>query len=65
MASTTHNLPAQYRAKAQDARERAKATTDDTARQKLLNDADLWDRMAAYEEAHPTAVVPRYYPPPD
>jgi len=50
---------ATYRARARMAREQAAASTDGKIRQKLLDTAALWDRMAEYEEqrlprqAHP------------
>ena len=56
------NRPSQYRAKAQEARERAASETDDSTRAKLLNDADLWDRMAAFEENTPSQNFQSYYP---
>jgi hypothetical protein len=65
MASTRNNRPAQYRARAQEAREQAKTAPDEGRRNKLLNDAALWERMADYEEKNPTVVLPSYYPPPD
>lgn len=52
----------QYRAKAQEAREKAASETDDSTRAKLLNDADLWDRMAAFEENTPSQNFQSYYP---
>jgi len=62
MASTVGNRPAQYRAKAQDARDRAATTLDEATRHRLLRDAEMWERMAAYEEQNPTIILPAYYP---
>jgi len=46
-----HDLPAEYRARAQAARDKAERLTDQAAKVVLLNDATLWERMAAHEEA--------------
>jgi hypothetical protein len=43
-------LPAQYRARAQEARDKAELANDDKARRHRLNDAEMYERMAAYEE---------------
>ena len=51
MTSLRNTLPAQYRERAREAREKAEAATDEATRSKLLNDAELWERMAEYEEA--------------
>jgi hypothetical protein len=65
MASTQNNRPTQYRAKAREAREQAKTAADEGRRNKLLNDAALWERMADYEEKNPTVLLPSYSPPLD
>ena len=52
MTSMQNNLPAQYRVRAEEARTKAEAAQDEKTRQRLLNDADMWERMAAYEEQH-------------
>ena len=39
-----------YRAKANKARERAESALSEDARNVLLNDGRLWDRMADYDE---------------
>ena len=65
MASTTGNRPAQYRQRAQLAREKAESAPDEAARQSLLRDAALWERMAEYEEKNPTHDFQPYYPKPD
>jgi len=54
MASTVSNRPSQYRARAQQAREKAQSEADEAARKALLNDAELWERMADYEARNPT-----------
>ena len=40
----------QYRARAITARAKAEVATDAAARKALLNDVELWERMAQYEE---------------
>jgi len=50
LTSVQNNLPSQYRARAQEARDRAAAAQDEDQRKLLLHDADLWERMAEYEE---------------
>ena len=50
MVSVPNSLPAQYRARAEEARVKAEAATDPDVRKALLNDAELWERMAQYEE---------------
>ena len=50
MTSVITNLPQQYRARAEEARVRAEAATDDTVRKSLLQIAETWERMAQYEE---------------
>ena len=50
MASEQNKLPVQYRARAQEARERAALATDKEKRKLLLHDAELWEKMAEYEE---------------
>ena len=44
---------AQFRARAKEARQKAAAETRESVRKVLLNDAELWERMAAYEERLP------------
>jgi hypothetical protein len=53
MTSVRNDNPALYRARAQEAREKAKAATDEALRKLLLHDAELWERMADYEEKDP------------
>ena len=47
----THT-PAEFRARAEEARQNAAAEVRESVRKVLLNDAELWERMAAYEEKH-------------
>ena len=54
MASTVGNRPALYLDRAKQARERAGRATKEIERLHFLSDADLWNRMAAYELEHPT-----------
>ena len=53
MASLIHNRPSQYRQRAEEARVRAEAATDDVQRKSLFQVAETWERMADYEEKHP------------
>ena len=53
MTSVKTNVPAQLRARAEEARQKAAAEPSEPARKALLNDAELWERMADYEEKHP------------
>jgi hypothetical protein len=50
MTSVKTDLPAQYRARAQEARDRAATVQDEETQKRLLQDAETWERMAAYEE---------------
>jgi hypothetical protein len=50
MTSVKTDLSAQYRARAQEARDQAATVQDDETRKRLLQDAETWERMAAYEE---------------
>ena len=50
MTSVQNNLPAQYRARAKEARERAATATDEDRRKLSLHDAETWEKMADYEE---------------
>ena len=62
MASLIHNRPLQYRQRAEEARVRAEAVTDNVQRKSLLQIADTWERRAHYEERHP--VFGGLYAPP-
>lgn len=62
MVSLTPNRPVQFRAKAQEARDRAQNESDEGKRRALLNDAELWDRMADYEDKNPSHNFQSYYP---
>jgi hypothetical protein len=44
---------AQFRIRAKEARQKAATETRESVRKVLLNDAELWERMAAYEERLP------------
>jgi hypothetical protein len=50
MTSIKTYIPVQLRARAREARQRAAGEADATIRKVLLNDAELWERMAEYEE---------------
>jgi len=43
-------LPAQYRARAEEARKKAEGATDEAIRKSLVSDAEMYERMAPYEE---------------
>jgi hypothetical protein len=62
MVSMAGDRAKQYRAKAQHVRQQAELEADESRRNRLLNDAELWDRMAAYEEQNPTHGFQSYYP---
>jgi hypothetical protein len=53
MTSLKTDIPAQLRARAEDARQKAQAEPDESIRKRLLIDANLWEQMAFYEEKHP------------
>jgi hypothetical protein len=44
------NKAQQYRNRAEEARAKAEAVTDEAVKTSLLNDAELWERMAEYED---------------
>jgi hypothetical protein len=50
MTSIQNPLPAQYRARAQEARDKAEMAAEQAARHRLLRDAEMYERMAEYEE---------------
>jgi hypothetical protein len=52
MASLIHNRPKQYRQRAEEARTKASAVTNEDRRKELLQIAETWERMADYEEKH-------------
>lgn len=52
--------PVRYRVKAKKARELAKFEPNEDARKVLLNDAQLWDRMAEYEAAEANPIRDRW-----
>ena len=56
MTSLAKNTAAEYRARAQEARTKAATESDEAARKALLSDADLWERMAAFEDRQLRAV---------
>ncbi|MBV8186827.1 MAG: hypothetical protein JOY64_35410 [Alphaproteobacteria bacterium] len=48
------NRAAEYRRRAEDARAKGKGMPDEQARASLLHDAEMWERMAAWEDKkHP------------
>lgn len=55
MAAARNNRPTQYRAKAHQARNQAEIASDAASQRKLLEVADLWERMADYDEKNPSA----------
>ena len=48
--TSMRNVAAQLKARAKAVRRQAAAEPVEALRKALLNDADLWERMAAYEE---------------
>jgi hypothetical protein len=50
VTSIENALPKEYRARAQQARERAATAPHEATRKRLLQDAANWERMADYEE---------------
>lgn len=53
------NRSDEYRARASEARALAASATDEKERQSLLQTADTWERMAAYEdENNPPRAIP-------
>jgi hypothetical protein len=53
------NRSAEYRARADEARTKADAAPDEESRKTLLETADTWERMAAYEDKHNPALPPK------
>jgi hypothetical protein len=47
------NRASEYRERAAEARMKAESLTDARARAIMMQSAETWDRMAAYEEQHP------------
>jgi len=46
------NRSKEYRKRAGDCRAEASTATDEKARAMLMQDADAWERMAAWEDKH-------------
>jgi len=65
MVSIIQDLPRKYRERAEEARAQADETTDPERRRALLQVADTWERMAQYEEKHPSVPRSHYVPPED
>lgn len=59
MTSIREDLPTKYRSRAAQSREKAAIEPDEFVRKALLHDAELWERMAAYEEAKGSSTKPR------
>jgi hypothetical protein len=51
MTTLKTNVPAQHRV--DEGRRKAEAEANEPAQKALLNDAELWERMADYEEKNP------------
>ena len=60
--TTVPNRPAQHRARAQEDRNKAASEPNDAKRLILLHNAEMWDRMADYEEKNPSHNFQSYYP---
>ena len=52
MTSVVTDLTRQYRARAEEARERASVAVTEEGRQSLLQIAETWERMAKWEGHH-------------
>jgi hypothetical protein len=63
MASLGHNRAREYRNRAEEARTKAEAARSTENRKSLLQVAETWDRMAQYEERHPSDQLSYYRPP--
>lgn len=50
------NRSREYRRRAEEARTKAESTRDPRARQTLLHDAELWERMARWEDINNPAM---------
>ena len=59
MTPTVPNRPAQYRARA---RLKAESEPDEIKRKNLLHNAEVWERMADYEDQNPSHNFQSYYP---
>jgi non-homologous end joining protein Ku len=51
-SETVPNRSEEYRRRADEVRAKADRSMDDGARKMLLETAETWDRMAAYEDKH-------------
>ena len=51
---TLPDKAAEYRTRAGDARRKADASPDPRTRETLMQTADIWERMARYEDECPT-----------
>lgn len=60
MAGVQRDLAGQYRRRAEEVRLQVETAKDESTRRRLLELADTWERMAAYEEEHrePPLVPP-------
>jgi hypothetical protein len=60
--TTAPNRPAQHRARALEDRGKAASEPDEAKRESLLHNAEMWERMADYEEKNPTNNFQFHYP---
>ena len=60
--TTAPNRPAQHRARALEDRDKAASEPDEAKRKSLLHNAEMWERMAEYEEKNPSNNFQSYYP---
>ena len=60
--TTAPNRPAQHRARAQEDRDKAASEPDEAKRESLLHNAEMWERMADYEEKNPSNNFQFHYP---
>ena len=56
------NRPLQHRARAQQDRDKAASEIDEAKRKSLLHNAEMWERMADFEEKDPSSSFQSYYP---
>lgn len=56
MVSVRRDRPQQYRRRAEELRVEAESMPDAKARASLLRDAEMWERMAAWEEQQPSSL---------
>ncbi len=56
------NRPLQHRARAQQDRDKAASEIDEAKRKSLLHNAEMWERMADFDEKDPSSKLPVLLP---